>query len=370
MKGKFRVEFEEFRYKAHLYIKGKPRPWMAQGKFILIISENPDKVYCRVAEIGEVETITSPLKHERIILGSRIQGRLKHNDRVSIYEAKPVPADSITLAVPLNSIYGTGRWSTETDETRLFQTLIGPVWDYGSVVVHEIRDEESSTYTELCVMESRPTPPVEVTPSTIVFIKRLSDKEYLDVPLKLDRQFSHRVKQYRRSADEEVVELVGRIKSGAPIIWTEFSFDVDPDITNPGAIYKSVTAIFKGLPVFDEDEGYIGENFTAYAQYIVEGFSGHKALLELQVTSTHISGNVVLRLYALEEEEGEKILNRFATQIGSVCKALKYQPYTSLGNECSQCGGNIGLEAHTPAGFLECRYCHHLFLPDARLTIH
>ncbi|TFF88819.1 MAG: hypothetical protein EU550_00565 [Promethearchaeota archaeon] len=319
------------------------------GDVIFLISNKPTKVHSIISKIEGKNISNDP----KIYIDKRNIGKFAENDEVIILKYNPAEAIRIQICVSEDySVISKGDWTTN-----IKSSVLDKLVDLGDEISFLIPWEGSAPIVGTGIVNyTLPNPPVIIGERTRIFLDKKSKEELSQIKMKMMLQQEERVNILEQQMEQDTFNIIKKIKQEEfPSKGQKYKFKA----TNPQKLFDSLQSIFQGLQVIEEPfrKTYDDEkqDFFASAVFMLRKHDSFQ-LIDLQITSSENSGNVIL--WVTGENEGEIIetLQHYDERIKELKQGLE-ERVKILSIKCPECGGDLPIKNMDLEGIIECDYC-------------
>ncbi|WP_371805146.1 hypothetical protein [Candidatus Lokiarchaeum ossiferum] len=291
-------------------------PNISSGQTYIAISTIRSKTYSFIVKILEIVEDSSHNDIPLLEVDKYLSGILSQNDTVDLYPYNLSHAEEITFGISEKNLAITpGNWTASIKDG-----LLGNIYDVGTEVKSAIDAGKGIMILRGFAIKAQPSLPVEIGPTTQIFLEKYADDELEHMENALEQQKIDRTEQMKLNI---LQNLIANVKSSNMVQATE-SLDLNFDSSDPKMLDQSIVGLFTSYELFDEkitDEKKKG--FTTSRSFVIHDQGVPKELIEYQMNCHKDHGTVLLRVYHENGVHAEELAEDLQTNIRKLHAGLK-----------------------------------------------
>ena len=332
-------------------IRGK-KEWLSDyrvGDTIFLISNQPTKKYSIISMIDEIEFGNEAL----VYIDKRNLGSFGEGDEASILKYNPAEALNVEINISKDYIISKGDWTSN-----IKPSLINKLIDLGQEVSFLVPWENSAPLVVSGYVNSTlPNPPVIIGERTQVFLEKYPSEKLTQIQQTKAKYKEARVDILEQQIKMNTIDLIKEIKhQNYPFKGQKYKFKA----TNPKKLFRSITNVFEGLDIIEEEKEKIFDNkeqdYLATVVYSLMKAPNDLQIIDVQISANNNVGTLLLWVTGKNEEGILETLNQYDLKISQLKEELE-QKVEVLSAQCPECGGALPIKDIDIEGIVECIYC-------------
>ncbi|TXT63144.1 MAG: hypothetical protein BAJALOKI1v1_780007 [Promethearchaeota archaeon] len=322
-----------------------------KGDVIFLISNTPTKKY---SILSKIEHIEYSKKNRNIYVDQRILGNFGKKDEVSLLKYNPAEALEVHISISTDySMITPGDWTFN-----IKPSLNNKLLDLGSDISFLIPWEGGAPIIgNGIVSHTLPNPPVYIGNRTSIFIEKSPQNQLSLLKQQKIKEQEERVDILQKQVAHDTLNIIKTIKTGNfPTRGRKYRFE---NIT-PKKLFDSILSIFKGIDLIESPleitYDYDNQDYFASVVYVLTS-ENNLQLLDIQITSLHNSGNLIIWATGKDEQRLSTTLDYYEDLIIQMKQGLE-EKIEILSIRCPECGGELPIKHINMNGIVECVFCN------------